>query len=138
MTDQKNLGYLELQHTADRAVRVWAPDYPTLLIQSARAMFEVMGILLDQDQKVERVVELAACDDESLLVAFLSELLFLQETENLAFDNVLLNVSGYKLQAQLGGAKIKDQAEEIKAVTYHNLSINKSSHGLEVSIVFDV
>ncbi len=138
MTDEKDLGYIELQHTADWAVRVWAPDYPTLLIQAARAMYEITGMRLDQDQKVEHVVELAASDDESLLVAFLSELLFLQETENLAFNKIRLNVSGFELQAWLSGAKIKDQAKEIKAVTYHNLNIQRLSQGLEVTIVFDV
>ncbi|NPV78200.1 MAG: archease [Anaerolineae bacterium] len=138
MTDEKELGFIELQHTADRAVRVWAPDYPALLIQSARAMYEIAGILLDQDCKVERMVELAASDDESLLVVFLSELLFLQETENLAFNKIRLRVSGFELQAWLSGAKIKEQAKEIKAVTYHNLNINRLPQGLEVTIVFDV
>lgn len=138
MTDEKDLGYIELQHTADWAVRVWAPDYPALLIQSARAMYEIMGARSDQDQEVERVVEVSASDNESLLVAFLNELLFLHETENLVFNKIGLNVSDFMLRASLGGAKINNQVKEIKAVTYHNLNIQKLPQRLEVTIVFDV
>ncbi|MCC6147433.1 MAG: archease [Anaerolineaceae bacterium] len=133
-----DLGYVELQHTADWAACIWAPDFPGLLIQAARAMFEMSGIRLVKAPKVERDFELEATDDESLLVAFLSELLFLQETEALAFDEMSIHARGLKLQAHLTGGKIESQAKEIKAVTYHNLQILRLRARLEVTIVFDV
>ena len=134
-TDQ---GFLELKHTADWAVQIWAPNFPALLVQSAMAMFEMTGISLEKKPRVERVVELAASDEESLLVAFLSELLYLQDVENLGFDSIQLSTFGYELQGCLSGAKIACRTKEIKAVTYHNMQIIRSPKRLEVTIVFDV
>lgn len=138
MNSENNTGFLELQHTADWAVRVWATDVPSLLVQSARAMFEMTGTTLDKSFEIERTIELAADDDESLLVAFLSELLYLQDTENIGFDTIDLSVTGFELQGRLRGSKILSRTKEIKAVTYHNLEIKKTPQRLEVTVVFDV
>lgn len=138
MNSENNTGFLELQHTADWAVRVWATDVPSLLVQSARAMFEMTGTTLDKSFEIERTIELAADDDESLLVAFLSELLYLQDTENIGFDTIDLSVTGFELQGRLRGSKILSRRKEIKAVTYHNLEIKKTPQRLEVTVVFDV
>ena len=75
---------------------------------------------------------------ESLLVAFLSELVYLQEHEGLAFDQIDIQISGHRLAAELGGAKVGSIDKSIKAVTWHNLKIENTARGLEVEIVFDV
>jgi SHS2 domain-containing protein len=36
------------------------------------------------------------------------------------------------------GGHLVEQRKEIKAVTYHNLSIRETERGLEAEIVFDV
>jgi SHS2 domain-containing protein len=36
------------------------------------------------------------------------------------------------------GAPVESQGKEIKAVTYHNLVIQKTQQGFETTIVFDV
>jgi len=42
------------------------------------------------------------------------------------------------LQAKIFGGKTSMLEKHIKAVTYHNLKIIKTSKGLEATIVFDV
>ena len=87
----------------------------------------------------ERRISLHASDAESLLVRFLSELLWIEQNEHLAFDHVSVTVDGdYNLDAELHGFPIAQIDKEIKAVTYHNLAVQSSSAGLRVNIVFDV
>jgi len=131
-------GFQELEHTADWELRVWAPDLPALLEYAARGMYALSQVHLAAGPRLRREFKLPVTDREALLVDFLSELLFFAEDENIAFDEYRLNFNGNSLQPQLGGAPIESQAKEIKAVTFHNLAIRGTDHGLEVRIVFDV
>jgi SHS2 domain-containing protein len=132
-------GFREHAHTADWELEVWAPDLATLLEQAARGMYRLSGVRLGNETPQERSLELHAMDGEGLLVGFLSELLWLEENDRMAFDDFSLQVdAAFTLKAKLGGAVITSQDREIKAVTYHNLKIEATPNGLEVYIVFDV
>jgi SHS2 domain-containing protein len=132
-------GFREHAHTADWELEVWAPDLATLLEQAARGMYRLSGVRLGNETPQERSLELHAMDGEGLLVGFLSELLWLEENDRMAFDDFSLQVdAAFTLKAKLRGAVITSQDKEIKAVTYHNLKIETTPHGLEVYIVFDV
>jgi SHS2 domain-containing protein len=132
------MGFEEIPHTADWSVRVWAPDLPSLFVESARAMNALSGTVLGAGERLKRGFEAEAPDPESLLVAFLSELVYLQEQENLAFDVFDLRVASQWLKVQMEGAQIDSVDKAIKAVTYHNLKILATRDGLEATIVFDV
>jgi SHS2 domain-containing protein len=132
-------GFREGTHTADWALHAWAPDLSALLEQAARGMYALSGLRLRQGPRQERHLELRALDAESLLVRFLSELLWLGQQEGLGFDTFELRVEqDFSLHADLSGAPILDMDKEIKAVTYHNLAVRQTGQGLEVEIVFDV
>jgi SHS2 domain-containing protein len=131
-------GHRELEHTADWELEVWGSDMPALFGEAARGMYELMGVEISEDARCHRQLELLADDREQLLVSFLGELLFLAETEDLAFDGFLLQVDGTSLLARLEGGSIVALSKEIKAVTYHRLEILKTGRGLETSIIFDV
>jgi len=132
------MGFEEISHTADWSVRVWAQDLPSLFAESARAMNSLSGTVTSNGPRVVRTFESEAPDAESLLVAFLSELVYYQEQENLAFDTFELEVKRKKLKVEMVGAVIASLDKAIKAVTYHNLKIVKTDEGLETTIVFDV
>jgi SHS2 domain-containing protein len=137
--DEKQLsGYLEISHTADWALKVWAPDLPGLFEQAAHGMYALLQIRLQPGGDYECPVDLDADDVEGLLVNFLSELLYLTEQEGLGFDLFDLVIDGFHLSGRMNGAPVESQAKEIKAVTYHNLVIQKKEQGLETTIVFDV
>jgi SHS2 domain-containing protein len=131
-------GYREIEHTADWELEVWAPDLLALLEQAARGMYALSGTRLEMGAPVTRTIELNASDPESLLVTFLGELLFLIESENLAFQQFNLHLEGKKLSARMEGAQINSRGKEIKAVTYHNLNVRQTRRGLEARIVLDV
>jgi protein archease len=132
------MGFEEISHTADWSARVWAGDLPTLFIEAARAMASLSGTRRGTGPRLRRTFEAEGPDAESLLVAFLSELLYYQEQENLAFDIFELRLASQRLKAQMEGAQIASSEKAIKAVTYHNLKIERTKEGFETTIVFDV
>lgn len=101
-------------------------------------MYALMDIKLAHEPVVKETLELESLDLESLLVQFLSELLYLMEDKRLAYDNLSVQVNGLVINAQLEGRPISLQNKEIKAVTFHNLKIENINGNYEVTIVFDV
>lgn len=135
----KNAGYEEIAHTADWALRVWAADLPGLLWQAAAGMYALMDARLATAPRVQRCLQLEAADAEGLLVTFLGELLYLNESEGLGFDQFQLEIGdGFCLFAVVEGAALTDLQKEIKAVTYHALAVQATADGLTATIVFDV
>ena len=134
-----NCGFEEFEHTADWALRVWAPDFCLLLETAAFGMNHLSELKLERKRACVCDVSFEEPDRETLLVNFLSEILYYGEVEHIGFDHFEIHLDGLKLTATLYGAGILSQKKEIKAVTYHNLSIGETDEGvLEVKIVFDV
>ena len=131
-------GYRELEHTADWELEVWAPDMHGLMEESAHGMYALMGTELEPYPVVEKEISLRILDNESLLVDFLNELLWLGEDEGLAFDRFVISERNGVVKIIATGSKIATTAKEIKAVTFHNMHIQSVDEGLTVSIVFDV
>lgn len=134
----RRMGFEEISHTADWAARIWAEDLPSLFTEAARAMNVLSGTVVGSGTRVKKTFEAEGPDGESLLVAFLSELLYYQEQEGLAFDLFWLQVESQRLKVEMEGAQIASSEKAIKAVTYHNLKIERTDKGFETTIVFDV
>jgi len=134
----KDSGYKEQFHTADWALHVWAASLPALFVAAARGMNNLSGAQTAQSPLVSRRFSAEAADNESLLVLFLSELVFVAEQEHLIFNKFNLKIQDSKLNVIMTGAPILSISKYIKAVTYHNLKIQKTETGFQVDIVFDV
>lgn len=137
--NESTSGFQEIEHTADWALHVWAPDLASLLVKAAEGMYALSQVRLEEGKTTRRRIELEAQDAESLLVAFLEELLFFGEQEDVGFNRFEVNVEGrYALTAGVEGGKIASRKKEIKAVTFHHLAIREGDEGFEVDVVFDV
>jgi protein archease len=132
------MGFEEISHTADWSVRVWAPDLRSLFAESARAMNALAGTVTGQSPRLQRAFRSEGTDVESLLVAFLSELVYYQEQENLAFDIFEIQLSDKQISVNMDGTEIISADKAIKAVTYHNLRVEQTLRGVETVLVFDV
>lgn len=132
------MGFEEIQHTADWALHVWADNLQSLFEEAARGMNTLAGVELAKGTHAHKHFENQSTDSESLLVAFLSELIYYQEQENLGFSKFDIRIHDCQISADLDGAPIKSIDKAIKAVTYHNLEIQQTERGLEVQIVLDV
>jgi SHS2 domain-containing protein len=128
----------ELPHTADWALRVWAPDLPALFTEAALGMNTLSGAKPAPGPIVRRAFADDAPDLESLLVLFLSELVYAAEQEHLIFTEFEIKLNGLELSVNMTGASLLSLNKSIKAVTYHNLQIRPTTSGFSVDIVFDV
>jgi SHS2 domain-containing protein len=131
-------GYQEMEHTADWALKVWAPTLPELLIQAARGMVALMGIQVKHTTRCQRTFTILFTDEESLLVHFLSELLYYLERDNLAFERFRISINEAQVKVTAYGYPVLSIQKMIKAVTYHQLQVQTTERGYEAVIVFDV
>ena len=134
----QNRGLQEIPHTADWAMKVWAEDLPGLFAEAAAGMNTLAGARLSTGPRIKRIFEGEASDAESLLVAFLSELVYLQEQENIGFADFDIRLDGLQLSAKMEGAELAALEKPIKAVTFHDIKILKVAGRYEVQVVFDV
>ncbi len=136
------MGFREVEHTADLALRVWGADRAAFLTDAARGMYALMGgeIGAAVDGALEsRALTLNAPDIEALLVDWLTELLYIAEEESVVFGAFRFDaLSDTHLRANLERAAAFEPTRLIKAVTFHNLEVIHSARGLEATIVFDV
>jgi len=134
--------YEELQHTADWCLRVWAADLPSLFVEAAKGMNALSGAQPAPGPLTHRTLNLSAPDAESLLVTFLSELVYAAEQERLTFTHFQVGMfegsDSLAVKIEMDGAPLASINKTIKAVTYHNLQVRQTERGVEVEIVFDV
>ena len=132
-------GFEEVEHTAEWAYRVWGSTLEELFVRAAKGLYVLAGVTLEDSSRVDREIQLKGLDRISLLVAWLNELLFLFESEGLAFDRFeVLQLDGDVLRVQASGAPVREWMKHIKAATYSNLSICQSDLGFEATVVLDV
>jgi SHS2 domain-containing protein len=133
-------GFEEVDHTADVALRLWAPDYKSLLVQAALGTASILtGRIPSGPLPVGKHMALEAFDRESLLVTFLGELAYFAEVDREIFLKFEFEcVTDRRLVVLAEGLRVPALKTVIKAVTYHDLEIVETGRGLRATIVLDV
>jgi riboflavin kinase/FMN adenylyltransferase len=136
------LGFEEIEHTADVGLRVRGRDLAELFVNAARGMWTLIVPDIDAvEPAVTREIELEAMDLEVLLVDWLSELLFLHETEHEAYSQFTVHeISPTRLRAEAKGGPVNGHPlrKHVKAVTFNDLAIEETAEGFSATVVFDV
>lgn len=134
------MGFIEVEHTADCALKIFGHNRKQLFISAAEGMTSLMVADVSEiSQQIEKTIELEAIDTESLLVEWLSELAYWAEAEMLVFKIFMIhNITATHLAAKVAGGKAPAIKKHIKAVTYHNIEIIETRQGLEATVIFDV
>jgi SHS2 domain-containing protein len=131
--------YSELDHTADVALTAHGRDLAELLCHAADGMIAIAGFEVEAATRGTRRMHLSAPDRETLLVAWLEEILSQAEAEHTLLRDYTLRVrADTQLDVVADTAAIRRMAREIKAVTFHRLEIRRVESGLEATIVLDV
>lgn len=132
-------GFSELEHTADWALQVTGADLADLFRHAAQGMLSLMRVRTVPAPARDHELDLAAADRESLLVAFLEDILYLLDASNLAPTAIeFRSLDERSLEARLTCLPVQEIEKEIKAVTFHNLAIKTTAAGFETVLVFDV
>lgn len=133
------MGYEEVAHTADWALRVRGSDLAELLEHAVAGALELAGVELSEQAGEERRIELDSLDAESLVVDFLTELVVALELRGMAFAALQLRVDDdRRLTGSLREVPVEKMAKPIKAVTYSELEVRRDQNGYSATIVFDV
>jgi SHS2 domain-containing protein len=132
--------YEEVEHTADWAFRIRGGTLADLFVNAARAVCWPRGPVAEFEPSIVREVAVEGVDRETLLVNWLNELLYLQETGSEAYNRFeVVEISDNRLRARVEGRpRQASDANPIKAVTFHNLRITEIKDGFEVTVVVDV
>lgn len=132
--------YEEIDHTADVGIRAFGTNLTELFVNAAEGMFSLIANL-DAVRPVGEVeIRLRADDLPTLLLRWLSELLYLHETQHFLFSSFDVSVSDTTLRAIARGETIDKTRHElklaIKAVTRHRLAVDEQKGVAEV--IFDI
>jgi len=136
--------YREIEHTADVGLELEAPDLKAAFEQAAASMFDLMCDLDSVGDDVRRTVRIRARDDdlENMMVRWLSELLYVFESERLllsGFDVVKLESD--VIETDVAGERYDPARHafktEIKAVTYHDMAVEEIGGRWHVRVIFD-
>ncbi|MGH2750508.1 MAG: archease [Actinomycetota bacterium] len=137
-------GYEILEHTADIGLRAHGTRVEDLFEQATRGLCDIAGIWQpDRSGACELIdITVEARDREGLLVDWLSEVLYVHDARNAALSSVQLSEVGD--ERAVGRILIEplgveaETAIQIKAVTYHQLAVRKSSSGWSATVFFDI
>lgn len=143
------MGFEIVEHTADVALRLTAPDLSGLLQAATDGL---RSVLIDVpasrpvEEREARAIDLAGLDPESLLVDYLCELIFLFDCERLLtvrLEPVPLDGAGpCRLVTRVLGETLDPSRHvaltEVKAATYHGLEVRPSPRGLQATVVLDL
>jgi SHS2 domain-containing protein len=131
-----------LDHTADVGIVAYGTDISQAFVNAARALFSLITDLDDVAEILYRDIKLTASDQESLLVEWLNELIYLFDTEGIVFRRFdITQLNSTRLKARSYGEKV-DSAKHglktgVKAATYHMLKVDKDN-GCRVRVLFDI
>lgn len=139
--------YEYLDHTADIKFQAYGKTQEEVFENAALAMFNVIIDTEKVSGDTTRGIFLTSPDLESLLVDWLSELLYLFEVDEIVFrkfrvEKIREEKGEYSITAQALGEKYDLESlpfeTEIKAVTYNQLEITKTTDGWMAQVVVDI
>jgi SHS2 domain-containing protein len=129
--------YRWIDHTAELELHIEAPTAEGVLAEAAAALAELLGGG-DGESAGTRTVAVEAGDRAALLAAFVEELVYLAESEQL----VPTQVSAIELGKTHVRAEVEfergDPPHLVKAVTYHRLAFEPHGPGYRATAVLDV
>jgi SHS2 domain-containing protein len=131
------VSYRWVEHTSELQLEIEAPTESGVFLEALAAFAELVA---DEPRVASerRDVVLRGDDRESLLVAWLEELVFLAESEGLIPERAAeLVVDDGLVQATLCGHSGAPR-ELVKAVTLHRLAFAAEGDGFNARVVLDV
>ena len=135
------MSFEEISHTADIKIRVRAPTLEALFSDTFDALMQVM-YGTDRKGGIIKEIQVESSDNESLLLDFLSEVLFVSEVKSIVFFYARISIHGSRLTAELSGEpfdpKRHSGGSEVKGISYSGLSITHDANGYMLDIIFDV
>ena len=142
--------YEFIDHTADVGLRVYGKDLKQIFIHAAKGLLDLVVVIGMVHKRTKVAVKVSASSLDELLVAWLRELLYLVSTRQMVMCDFRIRrlhqrkrtTESFQLEAEVWGEKINFKThvlkKEVKAVTYHRLSLKRKKNGWVAEVIFDV
>jgi len=134
------------EHKADIGIRGFGKSLEEAFGECAKAMFSVVADLEKVEAVEAKYVRAEAENRESLLVAFLNELLFLHDSEEMVFKKFELSIGKNGEKLELNGKAFGEKTDKerhgiksgVKAASYHQLKVGKENARFVAQCIVDV
>jgi SHS2 domain-containing protein len=132
-----------LEHTADIGFEAFGSTREEVFANAARALINLIVDLDTINPREEVTLQIHGPDPESVLVNWLSELLFLHDAEGWLFrDFEIQSLQDDSLSALARGEKFQRSRHQakllVKAITYHQLALEKTPRGWRAQVYVDI
>ncbi|MCG8424563.1 MAG: archease [Proteobacteria bacterium] len=133
-------GYRQIDHTADLALELWAPNEQELLVVGAFAVTDIMTDGATVSTDAIRPVRIEAVDAEDRLVQWLNEIIVAAVVDGFLVGDAWVELRNNSLIAELRGehngwSRI---VTELKSATYHDLVVDCGDLDVRARVVIDV
>jgi len=129
-----------LEHTADIGLRALGRTPEELFENAAAGLLEILGAAARKGSTDEEIA-LEADDPAALLVRFLDELIYLVDARGARIAAITVRFdTATRLRARVTWTPSDEPLEgtELKAATFHQLSLQERPDGYEATVFFDV
>jgi len=135
--------YTLIDHTADIGIHITGKDLKELFAEAAFAMFDQIIDISRLDGRRRKRIAVSGMDRHDLLINWLRELLcfwtidavLVNQVEIIRLDETGIDADIFYDSYIPGKHDIK---KDIKAVTYHGISVDQTKDGWEATVIFDV
>ena len=138
--------YKFIDHTADIACEISGDTIDELFTAASEAWRSSVVEETNYCEIETKTIELESFSKEQLLVDFLNELNFLLFTRKWLF-NLIVDISitkkngEWEIKAEIEGMPLSSEIklkQEIKAITFHQMEIEKKGNKYSTLLVFDI
>ena len=132
-----------IDHTGDMGIVVYGGDLKELFFNAGRAFFSLITNLNRIRSTFEHTIVLKSENLDELMVTWLGELLYLFDAKGMLLKKFDLDeINKHGLKAVVRGESFQPERHvikrEIKAVTYHQVKVEKKDGKWEGRIIFDL
>jgi len=132
--------YKFLEHTADVKFQAFGSSLKSVFENSALALRETMFGKIKISEDIKKKFEVEADDNPGLLYRFLEQFLYLLDAENFIFNRVIIKIKNNRLYAEVWGDLASNYkfTNDVKAITYNQMRVEKNGRKFMTQVVLDV
>lgn len=141
---RKRLGMYEtFDHTADLGLRVMSSDVESLFAEAACGLFSMLVENLEEVRPSQTVeFRVPGSELDYLLFDWLTELLYCYESLQLLLCEFEVKRNEQGVSARARGEPVDRErhvlTHEVKAITYHQLSVEQTPDGWQAEVIVDI
>ena len=134
-------GFEILEHTADVGVRGWGATVEEAFTQATLGLLDILGVWHPDLSGEREEISVEAHDLGALLVDWLGEILYLQDTRDVV-------VSGFEVSSvddgraggwvELAPRPAEIEGTAVKAITYHQLVVEQRGESWIAQVFLDI